>query len=465
MADRRSLRTWGLLLALAASPATSLAARPEDRYLREDWIATVEPNRLDYWGTQWSVNNIELPVRALQRTKHELETRFADNWRFGRETGGAGGAALRLLVGTFLDFGMFMGTLNLHHTTGHDAAAREFDRAYGDGRSVSRRFKQVLPRMFGGRELRSWERQPQGRGADANARAMTQPMESENVFAYAEGKDLLAGEANATAVLRFLYSRGRLLMDVSELGDLDQGVLACTAGCQAFSESRLSTDFTNYLYAVNKERYGVMQVADFRLKMGDVKKGFILQAFDPLMLSALVAYGRDYIVGGKNRASLPVFRPAEGWGYLPGLRVFFSPFGLDYFQDNYVLHDGVVANLWWTRGDNRYERRFGGGFDVENLRLGDRVRVGAWLGLVRQPYLSRITDRSPLSPAETRRGHLAYNVGGSLKADLLRLGGGDGREAMSLFLYNRGGTKNESWFPGDYFGDGLYLQTGLGLRF
>lgn len=454
------------ILALLAFRSASAAPRPDDAYLPEDWTATYEPTHPSYWGVHWYYTNGLLPYRVLQRLKHTVETRVADNWRFGGETGGVPGVALRLVVGTMADFGLLMGGQNIHHAPGHDAAAREFNLAYGDRRSVPLRFKQVLPTYLGGRDLGERERQPNGRGADSNSRAMTLPMEAELTFAYEQGKELAASEeVNATSAQRFLFYRMRFLMDIQEVAILDQAFINSQQPGAGFAinDKKYSSDFTWYLHYLNRNRYGVTRVDDYKLKIGDVKTAIYLQLADPMMWTAAYAWGRDYLGHGRNRTRLPMLRLGERTSYMPSLRVFFSPFGIEYFQDNYLRHDGVMANAFWTIGDNRYEKRYGGGLDVRGIPLPRRAKLGAYAQLIRQPLLSRITDQTALAASEIGRGHIAYNVGGTIQIPVLTFA--EGADPTRLFVQARAGTKNLSWFPGEYLGAGTYVETGLGLRF
>ena len=467
----RELIPAALAVLFTLAPAARAAPDPEkDAFVREDWIASFEPGRPDEWGVAWSVNNFELPYRAALAGKHRLGTRLFHNYRFGSENGGVGGGALRFFVGTLPDIGLFMGLQNIHHQTGHDAAAREFSREV-TAVGVSRRFKQMLPRLVGGRELKTEERNFAGRGADSNARANTLPMESEITFAYEHGQDLLAaGRVNSMSVTRFVAERGRFLMDFTEVGTLDQHYLDtrdCGTTCGNPSGKPFSTDFTQYLYNVNTDRYGVRVVNDFKLKMGDLERGIFLQAADPLFLTALYAYSRDYIGRGSNTTALPMIPLGRGVSYLPSWRVFFSPFGVEYFQDNYLRRGPLLLNLFWTKGDNRYERRLGGGFDLRGIPLPRRGKLEVFLTLHRQPLLSWLTGTTlsgnPLTSAELGRSHLAHDVGGAIELPVWTWADGSD-DPRRLFLYARGGTKSLAWLPGAYLAAGTYLQTGLGLR-
>lgn len=463
---RRSLAAAAVAAALALPGA---AAGPEDggRFLREDWTLSVEPTHLDHWGTRFAYGNLPLLGRGMQRGKHLLETRYADNWRFGGAGGGTGGVVARVFFGTFLDFGLQMGAYNIHHVTGHDAAAREFDREHGGRRHVPLRLKQILPTFLGGRPLGTHERQPPGRGADANTTAMVEPMESENTHAYEEARRLLGAErVNATAAQRFLFYRMRFMLDWTETGTLDQAFIDSqqpgVSSNRRVGGEGLSTDFTWYLHYLNRNRYGVTRVDDYRLTMGDVKGAFYLQMADPVLWSALYAYGRDYLRDARNTTSLPMFRVGAHVRYLPGLRIFFSPFGIEYFQDNHLRRRDVLGNVYWTVGDNRYETRYGGGFDADGIPLPRGVRLGIHAALIHQPLLSRLTDPSALGPESVGRHHLAYNVGGSVRVPLKAFD--EGADPRDIHVFARVGRKNLSWFPGEYLGAGLYAQLGVGLR-
>ena len=212
------MKKFLFLFTLLSIPCALTAETPD--FLREDWTVTYEPTHPTYWGVEWGERNLMLPHRILVRGKHYIETRFADNWKFSTETGGAGGIALRFFS-TALDYGMREGLVNLHHTMGHDAAAREFARDYGIS-GVPDKFTQIMPKPFG-RELATSERQPGG-GADIQSQYMVQPMQAENQFTYETGKNILAeNKVSSTQMLSFILYRIRFLQDyLSEIGTLNQ---------------------------------------------------------------------------------------------------------------------------------------------------------------------------------------------------------------------------------------------------
>ncbi len=449
------------------------AARAEEtkpRFLPEDWIVTYEPLTPTSWGVEWGLNNFLLPYRILQRGKQTLESRYTNNWQFSSDHPRIGGILMRTFVGTGAEFGLFMGLQNLHHQMGHDAAAREFARQWNLG-DVPTRFGQTLPSLFpGGGPLAQVERQTGG-GADAQTQYMVQPMQEELQFAYAAGQNVLErDQSNRDEVQDFLMYRLRHLSDwFDEKGTVDQGFSDFIAGSNSTpqqqqlyggSNNGFSTDYTDYIISLNRRRYGVTNINDYKVTMNDLGRSHLIQMFDPLFLVSAWSYGKDYIVHGKNQVSVPMLHVSDEVSYLPSLRVFFSPFGIEYYQDNYLRFHGSLTNVFWTMGDNSYQKRYGGGVDIQNV-VWQRVRIGVYGMVDRQPFLNRVTDMSSLSAGEFNQGHIGVNGGASLKILLRRF---PGEDQEGLFVYTRVGVKNTSWFPGEYLAGGPYLQVGLGLR-
>ena len=158
-------RRFVRFLVLLACAAVS-AARAES-FLREDWVISAEPTHPDYFGiNHWGVTNFDLPYRVLQRGKHQLEEKYADNWRFHGETGGIRGVGMRT-ASTMLDFALFVGPQNFDHVMGHDSRSRELSRDYpGSHRYVSKRFNRSCRSISA---ARSWIPRPR-RSPTATAR-------------------------------------------------------------------------------------------------------------------------------------------------------------------------------------------------------------------------------------------------------------------------------------------------------
>ncbi len=443
-----------------------------ETFLREDWVYSIAPTHLDYWGiNHWGLTNFDLPYRGVQRGKHYLETKYADNWRFKTETGGLPGIGLRT-VSSVLDFALFAGPQNFDHVMGHDSRARELSRDYpGSHRYVAKRFTQVLPVYFGGRELDSrTEHATNGRGgADLNSLTNSTLWEMGNQFAYFKGKKILAeGRANSTQLENLIFHR-LMMMQVS-WREVDQTCVASHMGGgngttprHCLEDTGSAGDYSNYLMDLNSGRYGIANAGDYRLKLSDLKRANQLQFLDPVFLVAAYRYGADYIGHARNQSSIPMIPlPGTAVFYLPGLRVDLSPFGIEYIQDNYFRYKKTLVNLFWTKGDDKFERRLGAGVDVDNIPLWGGITAGVSGELYKQPLVSRITDTSPLSAAEFGILHNVYLYGASLRIPLRTFGDKDRPKQFILTL--KGGRKNTGWIPGEYIKGSTYLETGLGLH-
>lgn len=451
------------LLCAAAVPVHA------DPFLREDWVVSAEPTHPDHFGiNHWGVTNFDLAYRGVQRGKHALEEKYADNWRFHSETGGLRGIAMRS-ASTMLDFALFVGPQNFDHVLAHDARARELSRDFpGSHRYVSKRFNQILPRYFGGKELDAQtESVTNGNGADLSSLTNSTLWEMHNQFAYFAGKKIMAEErANSTQLANLVFHR--LLMFQSEWKDVDQVCVSAringgTTPFQCRGGNGGAEDWSNYLLDVNTGRYGVANAADYRIKLGDIKRANRLQYLDPVFLVSAYRYGADYVGHGLNQSRLPMIPLlASGVNYLPGLRIDLSPFGVEYIQDNYFRYKRTLLNLFWTRGDNKYEKRLGAGFDLDNVPLGKGVTAGVFGQLYKQPLMSRIIDRTPLSPAEFGVLHNVWHYGASLRVPLRTFGPLSNPKKVILTL--KAGRKNTGWIPGEYIKGSTYVETGIGFH-
>jgi hypothetical protein len=454
-----------ILLTDHAAAAAATAPRP---FLREDWVYVNDVKAPDKFGVNhWGLESFPLFFRVVQRGKHAAETRYADNFRSdGSRARRIGGGALRGLS-TMLDFALFTGLQNFDHVLAHDSRGREFARDYpGSVDFVARRFTATLPVLLGGKELSTSEKSVVFRaGVDIKTLENSTIWEMRNQFVYdLERKALAREEVNATTLSNLVFHRLNLLqlqweepspVCVAAYGQTNQpGV--CRAG------SGSARDYSNYLMDLNTGRYGAASRDDYKVKLGDLKRATMLHFLDPIFLLSAYRYGADYIGAGENVSRLPMIPLGGGLSYLPGLRVDLSPFGIEYIQDNFLRYRGTLTNLFWTRGDNRYERRLGAGFDVTGLPLYGGVTFGLLGQLYKQP-LSRVDNNAALTPAEVGRLHNVWNAAVSLRAPLLSFGP-DRDDPRQVLLTLKVGRKNTGWMPGEYIRGAAYVDVGLGMR-
>lgn len=457
---------------LAAALALCLpAAASAEPPLREDWVYSFEPTHPDHWGVNhWGLTSFDLPYRALRRGKHALESRYASDWTFGTETGGLKGGALRT-ASTLVDLALFFGPQNFDHQMGHDARARELSRDYpGSHRYVARRFSQVLPVYFGGKELDSQTDSLTANrgGADQNTLTNSTLWELHSQFAFEAGKRAMrAGEVNAAELQTVVFHRLAMLQTGWE--QPSQSCVAAHTGTgvgapqSCLSGEGSARDYSNYLMDLNTGRYGIAAVSDYRLTLSDLKLANRLNFVDPVFLVSLWRYSADYVGHARNRSRIPMLPvPGTSLSYLPGLRVMLSPFGVEYFQDNWLRAGGALLDLYWTKGDDTFEERFGAGFDLSGIPLPLGMTGGLFGTLHKQPMVNRITDLRALTAAEVGHLHNTYNWGLTLRAPLKDFG--DPKDPKQVLLTLKLGRKNDGWLPGEYIRGATYAETGLGLR-
>ncbi len=455
------------LLACAPALCASPAMEP---FIMEDWTYSVEPTHMDYWGiNRWGVTSFMLPYRITQRVKHQWESSHKENWTYKSGTGGAKGVFMRT-ASTFADMVLFIAPQNQDHVLGHDTRTREISRDYpGSYKFVTRRLSQILPVYLGGGELVDSDDVSYNKaGPDVSTLINSTLWEAHNQQTYFEGRRILAEEAvNSTQLENLIWYRVIRLQTEWKQVDQDcvpyhNGVTTGYSPMKCRSKSGSAEDYSNYLMDLNTGRYGVANVKDYKLGIYDLQRANQLQLLDPVFALALYRYGADYIGHAGNTTRLPMLRvPGTGVSYLPGLRVYLSPFGIEYYQDNYFRRGKTLVNLFWSKGDNKYQRRGGAGFDVYNIPLGGTVTAGVFGEMRRQPAVNRILDTTPVSAAEYGRLRNVYNAGASLRLPLWAYGENRSREFL---LTLKAGRKNTGWLPGEYIKGSFYMETGIGLH-
>jgi len=450
-----SLRPWAILSFLLLSGPIAAEQQP---IAREDWIIAAEPNTPNYWGIEWGYTTGTLPQRTIVRADHELENRYFDNFRFeGRN-----------LFLRFLGMGLRGATysfdnqfttdqINIQHVYGHDAFARMATGENDTFPPVADRFSQILPKFLGGSELNSGndtisERPTNAANntADYDMMMNMQPEEALNEFAYRNGKQILGGDTVNTWQLMSYIAYKRQYQRVE---GIESGPLVACSTCGA-------TDFQAWAADLNSRRYGATDISQYRVTMDDVHRAYNYQLLDPIFWESVFMYAKDWIVLGKNETHMPMIPLGENVSYLPSLRAYFTPFGVDYFQDNYFRVKGALVNAYWTRGDDKWQKRSGVGVDIDNLRVGP-VTFGLFGARFVQPPID-LTRVAPVTDLGAL--HVVSKVGGWIKAPIWRRNDGSS-DPSTLFLYTRLCLKNYGWMPGEYLFGRTSTELGLGLHF
>lgn len=171
----------------------------------------------------------------------------------------------------------------------------------------------------------------------------------------------------------------------------------------------------------------------------DARTTALWNLLDPSLVSSLIGYFRQHVIGGETRVRMPVLSAGDV-GLMLGTRGALGPRDVSRFLDLHAAGRFGVATVYVRDLDSGIDRAYGFGAGLHGLRLGDRLELG----------VSADTWDTP----DAREGG-PEGTGWNATAELDALFGRWGLSAKA-------GAKSEGFFPGLPIEDGPYV--GLGVR-
>jgi hypothetical protein len=113
---------------------------------------------------------------------------------------------------------------------------------------------------------------------------------------------------------------------------------------------------------------------------------------DPFTYYAVYAW-LNYVSSGAE-TSIPMI-PIGSCGYLPGFRLGLTPFGPEYFFENFLLCKNQPYYFYLKAGWLSGNTYFGAGFYAEKIVTWNRWSIGARVDLWRQPKLLEHQGNTP----------------------------------------------------------------------
>ena len=222
-----------------------------------------------------------------------------------------------------------------------------------------------------------------------------------------------------------------------------------TALCEQDDDCEPSrgNDVLSYLKHVNAEN-GFLFEKNYRLSLDDLKKQSLINLLDPFQFFALYTYFKTYLWDGGEENKFPMI-PLWKVRYLPSFHLGLSPFGPEYYFDNYISTDNKWYSFYFRKGDNTFHDFWGLGINGNQIIDNRYLTFNPSLDLWQQP------------PIKT---------GGT---EINEIGGGLGFAASGTFLfkvvkgenpfsiYTQLGYKTAGFLPGEMIADGLILRLGL----
>lgn len=339
-----------LLLALLLCAPLTARAQFEKRLIADE-----------HWSAFVGANDLLTIQEALVAGQNEyLPHRFSDESTVASKLGGLTYRVARtVLLENIIDNLIF---LTQHEVFGHGARYREF----GDD-DVSYSIQLVPPYGDGA----GWTRS------------------SGSYYIGDDSEDLIASLAGsqANAVLaseqRYrLFSAG--VMNHRQSNMYLAGMLDLTHYVLRTNVARYSSnDIANSVYQIYGDR------AQERLTT--LKKQILLNFVDPMQWYSAYNLLVNNFWFGNDEMSIPMIELAEDWKYLPNVRVGLTPYGTEYFLENYAIHRGSVFGLVLAMDELKEPSRIS--LNARYVSITDWLGFDTQLQIWRQPRFRGTTDK------------------------------------------------------------------------
>jgi hypothetical protein len=188
------------------------------------------------------------------------------------------------------------------------------------------------------------------------------------------------------------------------------------------------------------EKYSVDQLA----------KQSLIGMINPFQLYAAFTYTVVYLVKGRDSAKLPMIS-IKNTQYLPAFHYGFSPFGSEYYFDNYFVNNKKAFTAYFRLGDTKYHTFWGFGINALNLINYKNLLISPDLNIWNQPAFE-------MGEKTLRTQKAGY--GGAFSSTLNYYFSNKSKTGVSLRL----GYKTAGFLAGENLSDGLIFSAGLSFK-
>jgi len=170
-----------------------------------------------------------------------------------------------------------------------------------------------------------------------------------------------------------------------------------------------------YIRLINAEN-GYTDLQNLKMNMKDLKKKMQLNKADPFLFYSMYVLLKDYLWDGKKSVNMPMLHFGNV-SYLPAFRAGLTPFGVQYYFENYIRTAKRNSLVELQYGDQTFHKSWGGvGFTVQNVLQLENSTFDITAYLWNQPGLkfgntSVREEKSGLGSCFTVRGYYALQPG------------------------------------------------------
>ena len=308
---------------------------------------------------------------TLHRGIYALENRFFKTRLFDENTYSKKilGVTYRLGKSILLDNALdHLSFLVQHETFGHGSRYREFGytkSSYG--------FNLLLP--YG----------------DGSGWARSGTLSSERIITSHERIAMITGGSEANSILsdvmRYKWlQRGSInyretVLYLSSANDLSLYILRTKQRLRG-SEGN---DILNFLRAINANE-GYPQEEYYRLSLDDLAKHALINILNPFQYFSIYTYFYKYLLSGEENCILPMIN-IWNMKYLPSFRLGLTPFGSEFYFENFIVYSEKIINLYFRYGEPTFHKYWGLGLKVINLIHNQKLSIDGRLDIWDQPSI------------------------------------------------------------------------------
>jgi hypothetical protein len=206
-------------------------------------------------------------------------------------------------------------------------------------------------------------------------------------------------------------------------------------------------DILNYLRVINTSE-GYLLEDDYKLTLNDLARHAWINLLNPFQYFSLYAYFKTYLWAGDESWPIPMIKL---WGikYLPSFHLGLTPFGPEFYFENFMVKSDRIINLYFRYGDPTFHQFWGLGATIINLVKSRRFSINARLDIWDQPSFFLGGEQI----TETRGG-----LGGAIQGTFYyRIS----KDKSLLHLTAQVGYKTSGFLEGEQLADGPSFRVGI----
>lgn len=372
-------------------------------------------------------------LTTLHRGIYALEKRFFkarwfDENTFGKKTLGV---TFRLCKTVLLDNTLdHLSFLVQHEVFGHGSRYREFGH-------IKNSYELNLLFPYGCSS--GWARD----GPLSSGRVITSHEDMAMIIGGSEASTILSNTMRYKWLQRGSINYRETFLYLLAANDLSYYILSTKHGLRGPK----GNDILSFLRAINVHE-GYPHEEDYRLTLDDLTNYALINFLNPFQYFSLYTYFSGYLWSGKENCTLPMINI---WNvkYLPSFRLGLTPFGSEFYLENFIVFTKKIINLYFRYGEPTFHKFYGLGLKAIDLIHNQKLSVNARLDIWHQPSI--------LLGGETAEAAKA-GLGGALFGTVFyRIS----RAHSSIHLRVQIGYKTPGFLEGEKLGKGFIGRIGI----